>query len=103
MPYRMNTSWDEERRNYRGGQEPSPSGSSTRRITTWFPRPGPTRKTWTRSGSAEAIFFISDRDSVANIWSYETETKKLAQVTKFTDFDVKTLSTPGRRDCVRTK
>jgi tricorn protease len=28
---------------------------------------------------------------VSNVWSYDTKTKKLAQVTRFTDFDVKTL------------
>ncbi len=39
----------------------------------------------------DTVYFISDRDGVANVWSYETKSKKLAQVTKFTDFDVKTL------------
>ncbi len=39
----------------------------------------------------DTVYFISDRDSVANVWSYDTKSKKLAQVTKFTDFDVKTL------------
>jgi tricorn protease len=37
------------------------------------------------------VFFISDRDGVANVWQYETTTKKLTQVTKFTDFDVKSM------------
>ena len=37
------------------------------------------------------MFFISDRDGVANVWQYETTTKKLTQVTKFTDFDVKAM------------
>src|ERR1041385_3678530 len=39
----------------------------------------------------EAVYFISDRDGVANAWSYETGSKKLAQGTKFNDFDVKTM------------
>jgi len=38
-----------------------------------------------------SVFFISDRDGVANVWQYETTNKKLTQVTKFTDFDVKAM------------
>jgi len=38
------------------------------------------------------IYFISDRDLVSNIWSYNTETKVLNQVTKFKGSDVKWLS-----------
>ncbi|HEV2444844.1 MAG TPA: PDZ domain-containing protein, partial [Candidatus Sulfopaludibacter sp.] len=37
------------------------------------------------------VYFISDRDGMANIWSYDTRSKKLAQATRFTDFDVKSL------------
>jgi len=40
---------------------------------------------------SDTVFFISDRDGVANVWSFDTKAKKLAQVTKFTDFDVKTM------------
>ena len=44
----------------------------------------------------DTVYFISDRDGVANVWTYETKSKKLTQVTKFTDFDVKSLdSGPG--------
>jgi tricorn protease len=42
---------------------------------------------------ANTVYFISDRDGIANIWSFETKSKKLTQVTRFTDFDVKTLDT----------
>jgi tricorn protease len=42
------------------------------------------------------VYFISDRDGVANVWNYQTKSKKLTQVTRFTDFDVKALdSSPG--------
>src|SRR5262249_54338088 len=37
------------------------------------------------------VYFISDRDGVANVWSYETKSKKLTQVTKYNDYDVKAL------------
>src|SRR6266403_797159 len=39
----------------------------------------------------DSVYFISDRDGVANVWSYDTKGKKLAQVTRFDDFDVKTM------------
>ena len=39
----------------------------------------------------DTVYFISDRDGVANVWSYDTKAKKLVQQTKFTDFDVKSL------------
>ncbi len=90
MAYRMNNSWDEERRNYRGGK--------TRPI--WIvdlKSYDLTTPPWTDSNDkdpawvGDTVYFISDRDSVANVWSYDTKGKKLTQVTKFTDFDVKTL------------
>ena len=90
MAYRMNNSWDEERRNYRGGK--------TRPI--WIvdlKTYDLTSPPWTDSNDkdpawvGDTVYFISDRDSVANVWSYDTKGKKLAQVTKFTDFDVKTV------------
>lgn len=39
----------------------------------------------------DSVYFLSDRDGVANVWAYETKTKKLTQVTRFTDFDVKSI------------
>ena len=37
------------------------------------------------------VFYIDDKDGVANVWSYDTKSKKVAQVTDFSDYDVKTL------------
>src|SRR6185369_11564416 len=39
----------------------------------------------------DAVYFLSDRDGVSNVWAYDTKSKKLTQVTRFSDFDVKTL------------
>ncbi|HMA22937.1 MAG TPA: protease, partial [Gemmatimonadaceae bacterium] len=115
IAYRMNNSWDEERRNYRGGQnrpiwivdlktfdlETTPNGASdlvvaqagSPRSSSHFSAPTtPESKNvdpvWIGS---DAIDFISDRDGVANVWTYDTKTKKIAQVTSFSDFDVKAL------------
>jgi tricorn protease len=90
IAYRMNNSWDEERRNYRGGQN-RPIWIVDLKTYDLVSPP------WTDSKDADpvwvgdSVFFISDRDGVANIWEYETRSKKLTQVTKFNDFDVKAL------------
>jgi tricorn protease len=90
IAYRMNNSWDEERRNYRGGQNRPIWIVDTK---TWNLVTPP----WTDSKDidpvwvGESVYFLSDRDGVSNVWAYETGSKKLTQVTRFTDFDVKTL------------
>ncbi|MBM3809510.1 MAG: protease [Acidimicrobiia bacterium] len=94
VAYRMNTSWDDERRNYRGGQN--------RPIwivdLTTFDLVSPA---WTDSKDVDpawlgdTVYFISDRDGIANVWSYDTTTKALTQRTKFIDYDVKSLDAGG--------
>jgi tricorn protease len=95
IAYRMNNSWDEERRNYRGGQN-RPIWIVDLKTYALVSPPWTDSKDMDPVWSGDTVYFISDRDSVANIWSYDTKSKKLAQVTKFADFDVKTLdSGPG--------
>lgn len=90
IAYRMNNSWDEERRNYRGGQN-RPIWIVDLKTFDLVSPP------WTDSKDVcpvwvdSSVYFISDRDGVANIWQYETTNKKLTQLTKFTDFDVKAM------------
>ena len=90
IAYRMNNSWDEERRNYKGGQN-RPIWIVDLKTYDLVSPP------WTDSKDMEpvwvgsTVYFISDRDGVANVWSYEVAAKRLAQVTKFADFDVKTM------------
>ena len=43
----------------------------------------------------DTVYFLSDRDGVSNVWSFAPASKQLAQVTRFTDFDVKTLGAGG--------
>jgi tricorn protease len=91
VAYRMNNSWDEERRNYRGGQN-RPIWIVDLKTFDLVSPP------WTDSKDVDpvwlddAVHFISDRDGVANVWSYQTKAKKLTQLTKFTDFDVKAIN-----------
>ena len=115
VAYRMNNSWDEERRNYRGGQnrpiwivdlktydlETTPNGTATDLVVAQAGAPrgsahfapnNPESKNmdpvWVGN---DIVDFISDRDGVANVWSYDSKTKKLTQLTSYSDFDVKAL------------
>jgi tricorn protease len=94
IAYRMNTSWDEERRNYRGGQN-RPIWIVDLKTFDLVSPP------WTDSKDVDpvwlghTVYFISDRDGVANVWSYNTATRELAQQTRFKDFDVKALDAGG--------
>jgi tricorn protease len=90
IAYRMNTSWDEERRNYRGGQN-RPIWIVDLNSYDLVSPPWTDSKDMDPAWVGDAVYFISDRDGVANVWSYNIATKKLVQATKFTDFDVKAL------------
>jgi tricorn protease len=115
LAYRMNNSWDEERRNYRGGKnrpiwivdlktydlETTPNGKpdlivaqagSPRGTAHFDAGPEPEAKNsdpvWVGS---DRVDFLSDRDGVSNVWSYDTKAKKLTQLTSFSDYDVKAI------------
>jgi tricorn protease len=94
IAYRMNTSWDDERRNYRGGQN-RPIWIVDLKTYDLVSPPWTDSKDIDPVWAGDTVFFISDRDGVQNVWSYQPSSKKLAQVTKFTDFDVKTLGAGG--------
>ncbi len=90
VAYRMNNSWDEERRNYRGGQN-RPIWIVDLKTYDLVTPPWTDSKDINPVWVDDSVFFISDRDGVANVWEYQTKSKKLAQITKFTDFDVKSM------------
>jgi tricorn protease len=90
VAYRLNNSWDEERRNYRGGQN-RPIWIVDLKTYDLVSPPWTDSKDMDPVWVGDTVFFISDRDGVANVWSFETAAKKLAQVTKFSDFDVKAM------------
>src|SRR5690606_18779971 len=93
--YRMVSPWEDEWRNYRGGQnrpiwildmddydleEVEPWDGSNDQDPVWI---------------GETVYFLSDRDWAMNVWAYDTRTKETRQVTHYTDFDVKNLDTDG--------
>jgi tricorn protease len=90
IAYRMNNSWDEERRNYRGGQN-RPIWIVDLKTHDLVSPPWTDSKDVDPAWVGDTVYFISDRDGVANVWSYDTRSKKLTQVTRFNDFDVKSL------------
>lgn len=94
VAYRMNNSWDEERRNYRGGQN-RPIWIMDLASHEIVSPPWTDSKDTDPAWLGDVVYFISDRDGVANVWSYDTRTQALAQATRFTDFDVKALDAGG--------
>jgi tricorn protease len=90
----MNNSWDDERRNYRGGQNRPIwiMDLASHEVET---------PTWTDSKDLDpvwigsTVYFLSDRDGVQNVWAHDGKDRPLRQLTRFTDFDVKTLDAGG--------
>ena len=94
IAYRMNNSWDDERRNYRGGQN-RPIWIVDLKTFDLVSPPWTDSKDIDPVWIGDTVYFISDRDGIGNVWSYNTTTKAIAQQTKFLDFDVKALDAGG--------
>ena len=90
VAYRMNNSWDEERRNYRGGQNRPVWITDLTTLETVSPE-WKDSKDMDPAWLGDRVVFISDRDGVANVWSCDARGQDLQQLTRFTDDDVKTL------------
>lgn len=94
VAYRMNGSWDDERRNYRGGQN-RPIWIMDLATHEVQSPPWTDSKDIAPAWIGDVVYFLSDRDGVHNVWSYDTRSRALEQLTKFTDFDVKALDAGG--------
>jgi tricorn protease len=87
--------WDVEWRNYKGGQNtPLVILDLENNKETQLPHKDSTdiEPVWAN----DTVYFISDRDWIANVWAYNVKRKKLSQVTFFKENDVKQLSTNGK-------
>lgn len=87
--------WDVEWRAYRGGQN-TPLIIMDLKTQDEMLLPNDSRTTdvkpfWMK----DEIYFLSDRDLVSNIWSYNAGTKTLKQVTEFKGSDIKNISGHG--------
>ena len=94
IAYRMVEPWEDEFRNYRGGQN----------RPIWIvdlPSLALTEVPWTDSNDQDPVwvgddvYFLSDRDYAMNIWAYDGASRQVRQVTRYTDYDVKNLSSHG--------
>src|SRR5213593_1647419 len=74
IAYRMNNSGDEERRNYRGGQNRPVWIVDLATLSVESP-PWTDSKDVDPAWVGDVVYFISDRDGVANVWSYDTKSK----------------------------
>src|SRR5262245_9686658 len=85
VAYRMPTSWDEERRNYRGGQNKAIWIMDLKSYDVvevpWKDRTKEIDPVWVGSN----VYWISDRDGVANVYEYTVASKQVRQLTKFAD------------------
>lgn len=96
LAYTPITFWDPEWRNYRGGQaqpiwivdletlslRQTPRTDNERHMDpVWY---------------GDKLFFISERDLAANIWSYDLAGEKIDQHTFHGDFDVKNIDSDGK-------
>ena len=90
VAYRMPSSWDEERRNYRGGQN-RPIWIMDLKTFAIDTTPFAGSKEMDPVRLGDVVYFLSDRDGVSNVYAYDTKSKKLSQITKYADFDVKSI------------
>ena len=91
VAYRMASSWDDERRNYRGGQNKPIWVLDLKSFALDTIARPINSKELDPAWLGDDVYFISDRDGVQNVWKYDGRTKAITQQTKFTDFDVKTM------------
>ncbi len=88
--------WDIEWRNYKGGQNTPLIILNLKDFSeTLLPNERSTdiQPLWL----GDLVYFLSDHDGVANIWSYAPATAALKQLTKFTGADVKWLAGNGNK------
>lgn len=85
------TRWDWEWRSYRGGQN---TPLTILDLTTLDEVRLPNERTQDRYPvwMGGKIYFVSDRDWAANVWSYDVASGQLQQLTHFSDAEVKWLS-----------
>jgi tricorn protease len=92
--YRVVFPWDEEWRNYRGGQaNPIRVVNLSDLAMTKLPWDGSndTDPVWL----GDTIYFLSDRDYAVNLYGFDRNTNQLRQLTHYKDFDAKHLNAGG--------
>jgi tricorn protease len=95
MAYQEVGFWDPEWRNYRAGQAKPIwiMDLEDHSLTTTLQTDGERHMNPIWHGGR--VFFISERDYAANIWSFDPGTREMKQETFHADFDVKNLASGG--------
>jgi len=83
--------WDKEWRVYRGGQN-TPISILNMKDKSEILLPNEQTTDVNPLWINDEIYFLSDRDSTMNIWSYSLATKELNQITTYRGSDIKTMS-----------
>ncbi len=86
--------WDPEWRNYRGGQAQPISVVDLKSFERATP-PWEGERQMSPVWLDGVVYYISERDYAANVWSWNPRTKAEKQLTFHTDFDVKSLGSGG--------
>ncbi|MEI6264017.1 MAG: PDZ domain-containing protein [Sphingobacteriia bacterium] len=92
MAYQPYSFWDPEWRNYRGGQAQPIWIYNFKTKETIKTIQGDKERHTTPIWLKGILYFISERDYVANIWSYDPATKQQKQLSFHKDFDVKNIA-----------
>ena len=92
--YELVAPWDIEWRNYRGGQN-RPIWVLDLKSHELKTLPWQNSKDQQPVWMGDKIYFLSDRDLAMNIYSYDTRTSALEQLTTFAEYDVKQLAGSG--------
>ncbi len=95
IAYQPINPWEQQFRNYRGGQNRpifvmDVKTDSVQKLQPWA-NSRDQQPVWI----GHTVYFISDRDFAGNVWAYDTDAGKLTQVTHHTKFDVQTLGGGG--------
>ncbi|MEP2772415.1 MAG: PDZ domain-containing protein [Fulvivirga sp.] len=95
LAYTPITSWDPEWRNYRGGQAmPIWIVDIKTKALVSAPQLDKERHLYP-VWIGNKVYYLSERDYVSNIWSFDMDTKQEEQITFHKKFDVKSLDASG--------
>ncbi len=94
LPYQL---WDPEWRNYRGGQAQPIWLYNTKTKETSQTIQGDRERHSSPVWHNGILYFLSERDYINNIWSYNPKTKVQKQISFYKDFDIKNLTVGGNK------
>ena len=92
--YELISPWDEEWRNYRGGQN-RPIWIMTLADQSIKKLPWENSHDMQPVWIGNTVYFLSDRDYTMNLYSFDTQSSSLKQLTDFAEYDIKNINSGG--------